>query len=389
MIPVLVDGVKKYLLTEEEVDAKISASSGGSSSENELRQLYFVFDKNEDTLPTDPKYANATVFSLGSADDGSGKVINIYSGSLDENLLPIELTVWKKDGAITGSGLDSGESEESGGEESGGDDGILKFYNCETAELQSSLPGNPITMEFSYSSGGVSPNDLYWDIPPTLHFCRVAIDDWDGPVIFTTDCAVSTYTSDSGDRLIKVEIPPDKFQSYIDEGGHTFYVYGQCDFANGYILRFAGGVGPSSMPGGSPIIHSPSMSPEEFPDVNKTTYVTTGYSSDRSVDQNTNAYVLNFDDETKSAIIDYLSNEGGDISYGNVGETSLGNVSSGVFLGVNDGNIELFIPKSLITSSDVEVNFEYWGGYDINQSDEFGRFFKEAIVIGSFHIFTV
>ena len=41
MIPVLVDGVKKYLLTEEEVDAKISASSGGSSSENlEIFPMY-------------------------------------------------------------------------------------------------------------------------------------------------------------------------------------------------------------------------------------------------------------------------------------------------------------------------------------------------------------
>ena len=65
MIPVLVDGVKKYLLTEEEVDAKISESSGGSSSENpggsELNDgnggySPFLFTGDVSKLSTDLKY---------------------------------------------------------------------------------------------------------------------------------------------------------------------------------------------------------------------------------------------------------------------------------------------------------------------------------------------
>lgn len=69
MIPVLVDGVKKYLLTEEEVDAKISASSGGSSSEKEV---YSISDDaynsmKKSTIMIGDQSANVAV----ELDDGS------------------------------------------------------------------------------------------------------------------------------------------------------------------------------------------------------------------------------------------------------------------------------------------------------------------------------
>ena len=69
MIPVLVDGVKKYLLTEEEVDAKISASSGGSSSET-MHPVYF----NGGTLtglPTDKKYVGSCAIFMVSQSSSS------------------------------------------------------------------------------------------------------------------------------------------------------------------------------------------------------------------------------------------------------------------------------------------------------------------------------
>ena len=77
MIPVLVDGVKKYLLTEEEVDAKINASGGSSSSETDYMKKLYFFGDNYSHLPIDKKYINSAAIAYKS-ESGSTVLLGLY-----------------------------------------------------------------------------------------------------------------------------------------------------------------------------------------------------------------------------------------------------------------------------------------------------------------------
>lgn len=91
MIPVLVDGVKKYLLTEEEVDAKISASGGGSSSENLYTQMdYFTFTNTALSKLSGSMFGDLT--SSLYVEFANGSIVNLeYAAGVGKiNVDPVE-----------------------------------------------------------------------------------------------------------------------------------------------------------------------------------------------------------------------------------------------------------------------------------------------------------